>query len=467
MGKHKKRIGIGALSALVATSLIILGVGFRSHHPSVVKAEEDTWTTPEAGRLGIRLIETRDASGPPAYDVQAGDLLFFTNAGTSYGSVNTRNSIVVINAKTKRPIAMSDLEPGWSQNFSSHSGGTSPNAWYVYLPAMGFSGTPQPPALLVLDARTLKISQIIRSGGQPHHVKIYQDSQGHDRVLVEDFNWAGLGDFKGAGFYVLDPYSNNQVVGGMSPGDVVGNPYVGQTAPDGKYLYYSMPPPNFRQLIPFIDGALAKINMETWKVEQYIPMHKYPLWTVFSNDGKWAWITNSEDSEVLKIQRGTGPGDLDKVVAEVPTGPGPYGLRMNIDDTELWVADKGETLPGQRGVTLTIIDPQNNKIKETIQTNCITNDHLILSPNGEEMWATCNQSHEIVVLDTRTHKITARIPMPNDGDAHGGSFVWYFNWNNRIEGETVSDQNGLHFSARNAAVQGTPWDAVPNYVYPY
>ena len=40
---------------------------------------------------------------------------------------------------------------------------------------------------------------------------------------------------------------------------------------------------------------------------QSIPMHHYPLWTVFSLDGKWAWVTNSEDNSVLKVQRGLGP----------------------------------------------------------------------------------------------------------------------------------------------------------------
>jgi hypothetical protein len=132
-------------------------------------------------------------------------------------------------------------------------------------------------------------------------------------------------------------------------------------------------------------------------------------------------------------------------------------LALNLDGSDLWVADKGETLPGQRGTSITIIDTATSQVKRTIPTNCITNDHLILSPDGREMWATCNQSHEIVVLDTGTYAITARIPMPNQGDTHGGSFVFYSRGASGIVGETVSDQNGLQGSARQAWLKGVPW----------
>ncbi len=453
---------VRALLAIPCALLITWGVGFRGQKGSTVRAAKDTWTTDAARRQEIRLLETRDPSGAPAYDVQAGDLLFFTNVGTSYGSTNTRNSVVVINARTKQPIAVSDLDPDYTQKFSSHGIAVSPNGKYVYLPTIAGSGATKPSSVLVLDARTLKISQVISSGGRPHHVKQFQDSTGKQRILVEDFNWAGSST-PGKGFYVLDPDDDNKVVAGMLPGDFLGNPYVGYTAPDGKYLYYSMPPPSFRELVPFVDGVLAKVDMATWKVVQYIPMDHYPLWTVFSRDGKWAWVTNSEDSKVLKIQRGMAPGERDKVVAEVPTGPGPYGLRMSYDDKELWVADKGETLPGQRGTTLTVIDTEKNAVKQTIQTNCITNDHIILSPDGQEMWATCNQSHEIVVLDAKTYEITSRIPMPNVGDSHGGVFVSYFWWVSspgqplEMAAQVESDQNGLHGSALEHARQGTPF----------
>lgn len=189
------------------------------------QAQQDDWTTDAAGRQKIRLLETRNASGPPAYPVEPGDLLFFTNVGTSYGGTNPRNSVVVINARTKKPIAVSDIEPQWSERFGSHGIGVSPDGKFVYLPAQppARRGEKRPPGVtLILDARTLKIYQIITSGAERvHHVKIYEDGTGKARVLVEDFNWTNQVP-NGQGFYILDPTDNNKVVAGMTPGDLRG-----------------------------------------------------------------------------------------------------------------------------------------------------------------------------------------------------------------------------------------------------
>jgi DNA-binding beta-propeller fold protein YncE len=430
---------------------------------TIPHAQQDNWTTDAARKIRLRLVESRNASGPPAYPVEPGDLLFFTNVGTAYGASNPNNSVVVINAKTKKPIGISNLEPAWSERWTSHGIGVSPDGKYVYLPGMAPTSATNPGSLLILDGRSLKIHQIITSPAQrPHHVKNFEDWMGRKRVLVEDFNWLGSGAMAapdGTGFYVLDHTDDNKVVAGMTPGDLRGTPYAGFTAPDGRYLYYALPGPEFR-LAPELKGWLAKIDMQTWKVVQNIPMGAYPIWTVFSRDGKYAWTTQAGDAKVLKLERGNAPGQADKVVGEARTGPGPYGLAISIDEKELWVADKGEgTLPSQRQTTVTVIDTGTNQVKRTIDTQCVTNDHVILSPDGTEVWATCNGSHEVVVLDTKTYAIKTRIPMPNQGDSHGGTFVSYTKSPSGIVAETVADQNGLHGSARDAARKGTPWAA--------
>ena len=449
---------LGTIVGIACALLIALGLGSRGRKTAVVLAQQDNWATPTSQRLGIRLLETRDPNGPPAYSVAAGDLLFFSNAGTSYAAKNTKNSVVVINAKTKKPIAMSDLDAKYTEKYASHGIGVSPDAKYIYLPSIASIAGPEretPDSTLILDARTLKIYQILSAGGPPHHAKVFRDGAGKQLVLIEHFGW-NTPSSTGRGFYVVDPADNNRVIAGMSAGDLHGNPYSGFTTPDGKYLYYSVPPPNRGELLRDIDGWLAKIDTATWTVVQSLPMKHYPLWTVFTKDGKWAWVTNSIDDKVLKIQRGAGGRDKDKVVAEVKTGPGPYGMRMSGDDKELWVADKGENGP-KDGMTITIIDAEKNEVKATVQTDCIRNDHIIMSPDGAEMWATCNTSHEIVVLDAKTHGVKTRIPMPNGGDSHGGVFVAYSQGPGGIRAEVVSDQNGLQGSALDASLKGTPW----------
>jgi DNA-binding beta-propeller fold protein YncE len=442
-------LGGGALCAL----LVAYALSFSPGPASVTSAQQDTWTTDAARTVGVELVETRNPSGAAAYSVQPGDLLFFTNVGTAYGAKNPKNSVVVIDARSRKPIAVSNLEDDWSRGWTSHGIGVSHDAKYVYLPGLAPAG--KQGALLVLDARTLSILQVLRTPAErPHHIKNFTDWEGRQRVLVEDFNWLGTGTMRskyGTGFYVLDPNDSNKVVGGMTPGDLRANPYAGFTSPDGRYLYFSAPGPQMPVAASQqLKGWLTKIDMQDWSVVQNIGMDHYPLWTVFSRDGRFAWTTNSGDNKVVKIQRATAAGQVDRVVAQVETGPGPYGLRMNIDDTEVWVADKGEGKP-VRGRTITVIDAAQDRVKRTIETDCITNDHLILSPDGLEMWATCNQTHEVVVVDTKTYQVKGRIPMPNLGDSHGGSFVAYRMGPAGVIGETVSDQNGLHGTALAAA----------------
>jgi len=448
------------LLGMVAAGMAAGGVVWRAGGAQAQQPPADTWTTPEAQRLGIRLIETRDPSGPPAYPANPADLLFFTNSGTDYGSKNARNSVVVINAKTKRPIAVSDLDPKYVQDYGSHGIGLSPDGRYAYLPnleAINSAGSKTPNATLVLDARTLKIYQVIASGGTPHHAKAYHDRQGRPRVFVEDWTW-NTPTSNGKAFYVLDPTDNNKVVAGMTATEIRGGTYTGFTTPDSRYLYFSVPPPYRGELINAVQGWVAKIDMESWRVVQAIPMKRFPLWTVFSKDGRWAWASSAAEETVAKIQRGTTPQERDRVVAEVKTGPGPYGLRLSIDDRELWVADKGELGP-KNGTTITVIDTETNQVKRTLATNCIRNDHIVLSPDGAEMWATCNASHEIVVIDAKTYAITHRIPMPNGGDSHGGVFVQYGGASGKVTAEVVSDINGLQGSALAAYLKNTAWVA--------
>ncbi|MBI2186545.1 MAG: YncE family protein [Acidobacteria bacterium] len=455
-----------AAGVLFGAALIVWHVG-GDGAASVGRAQEDTWTTDTARQQGIRLVESRAPGGAPAYPIAPGDLLFFTNSGTSYGARNRRNSVVVIDAKGKKPIAVSDLEPEWTEGWISHGIGVSPDARYVYLPGQAAPMSKRPSSILVLDARTLRIAQIIATGERPHHLKVYEDWMGRRRVLGEDFNWINFGvppprqpSPPGKGFYVLDPSDNNKVVAGMTPGDFRGNPYAGFTAPDGRYLYVSVTGP-IPALRDQMKGWLAKVDMQSWTIVQFIPMERYPLWTTFTEDGRYAWITQSGDSKVLKLERAREPGQMDRVIAEVGTGPGPYALAMTVDDREVWVADKGEGVaPAQRRTTVTVIDAGANRITRTIETGCVINDHIIPAPDGREMWITCNGSHEVVVLDRGTYQVKARVPMPNQGDSHGGSFVAYTRGaGGAIVGEVVADQNGLHGSARVARREGRPWTA--------
>ncbi|MDA1280670.1 MAG: hypothetical protein O3B95_11655 [Chloroflexi bacterium] len=68
--------------------------------------------------------------------------------------------------------------------------GVSPDGKWIYVPTADDGAPWQAGALggrlLVVNAKTLKIDQIIQTrGGGPHHVKAFVDANGQERIIVE------------------------------------------------------------------------------------------------------------------------------------------------------------------------------------------------------------------------------------------------------------------------------------------
>ena len=382
-------------------------------------------------RLGVTVSELKPATGKALLDPKPGDLYFFSNSSTVWGATNTKNSVWVIDAKTKKTVA--EIAPFDGEGNSSHGIAVSGDGKYVYLPMLGKDNR-----IDVLDGRTFEVVQTIRTLGRPHHHKLWHDPvTNKDYVVGEDFNW----NFTGSGFYVIDPSQGNAIVGGMSNGDFEGNPYVSTPAPDGKFIYMTVPAAMaaFRDKM---DGYFAKIDPKTWKVVGLTPMVD-PLWAEITLDGKWGYVTSGGQGRVYKVNL-----DSMKIDGEVQTGPGPWGAGLSYDNSKLYTADKGEG-PGynQQGHTSTIIDLGTMGVTKVVDIG-LTTDHALLSPDGSEMWFTSNAEHAIHVYDTKTDTQKTIVKDPADGDLHGGVWVQYKDdGKGGVIGEVVADYAGLHGSA--------------------
>lgn len=392
-------------------------------------------------RLGVQVSELKPASGKPLIDPKPGDVYFFSNTSTAWGATNTTNGVWVIDAKTKKTVA--EVAPFDGTGYASHGIAVSADGKYIYLPMMGFSagvgGTePRVNHYDVLDGRTFEVVQTITTLGRPHHMKLWHDpNTNKDYMLGEDFNW----NFQGSGVYVLDPSQKNAVVGGMSNGDFEGNPYVTTPAPDGKYIYVTVPAP-MAQFRDKMDGFFAKVDPKKWQVVGITPMID-PLWASISLDGKYAYVTSGGESRIYKVNT-----DSMKIEGEVQTGPGPWGAGISYDQSKIYTADKGEG-PGynQQGHTTTVIDLGTMGVAGVVNIGTTT-DHALLSPDGSEIWFTSNADHAIYVLDTKTDTISTVIRDPADGDIHGGVWVRYTSdGKGGVIGEVVADYAGLHGSA--------------------
>ena len=351
-------------------------------------------------RLAVTVSELKPATGKKLLDPKPGDLYFFSNSSTAWGATNLKNSVWVIDAKTKKTVL--EVAPFDGEGYSSHGISVSADAKFIYLPMLGKDSH-----FDVLDGRTFEVVQTIRTLGRPHHMKLWHDpATNKDYLLGEDFNW----NFAGSGVYVFDPSQNNALVGGMSRGDFSGNPYVTATTTDGKFILVTVPAPT-PAMRDRMDGYLAKVDPKTWTVVGMTPMID-PIYTASSLDSKFAYATSGAEARIYKVDLATMA-----MVKEVQTGPGPWGMAVGYDGSKLYTADKGEG-PGynQQGRTSTIIDAQTMGVSNVVPIG-LTTDHVLLSPDGKEVWYTSNADHSIQVYDTATEKLLAVIQDPDNQNA--------------------------------------------------
>jgi DNA-binding beta-propeller fold protein YncE len=377
---------------------------------------------------GIKITQTFDASGKPAYETKGGDLLFFTNASVSYNSTADKPMIVVINAKTRKIIALADIDiPS-----TPHGITLSPDAKYLYLPSgfsIGSGGRRRVGAAptAVIDAKTLKLAALINTGGETHHTQVVADKY----VMFDSFTGP-------LPIFLLDP-TTNKVVRGIPAGDFKGNPYIGFASPDGKFVYVTVRPGINRDASGReIDGWLSKINLDTMQQVATFPVGPGPVWTAITQDGKTGYVSLSLTNKLLKLDLDTG-----KILGVAPTGRGPYGIRLSPDEKIAYVANKGEG-QGQRGATFSAIDTNTMSVIRE-QLSCPDGqcqaDHIVLSPDGKELWVS-NNLGSITIFDRESLKMLDTIQTPKLADPHGGTFVQISQDNHSAK--VVSDIGGPH-----------------------
>ena len=417
---------------------------------------QETWTR-RAGEGSLKshyqteVIATFDP-GEPKFTPEPGKTYFYENVGTtSSPSVlydgyvpPPSNQIVVGDAETKEIIASYMLPE--SLRATVHGTVMSPDGRFVYIigarpgqaddvPTVNSSAT-----LIKADAVTLQPIKQFTIGGRIHHAQAFRDY-----VLIDMF----ARDPDGLGVFLLDP-ETDEVVGGITDVDLGGFAYTAWADKDYEYIYALVEPAGyapgratgmfaavsmyqgrFTALRPF---WIAKIDPDTWEVLREYPIPGYrPNWLVVDSAKENMYVINSL-SNAAKINIETG-----EVIWTNGTGIGPYGASLNIDETELWVADKGEGAH-HLGRTITIIDTQTGHATETLY-GAYKVDHVLLDPTGTEMWATSNGEGRIYVYDAESRELTNVIDMPGNGDAHG--LVWV-NYDENGEPRVVRDQGNFH-----------------------
>ncbi len=435
------------LLALLASFNLLLSFGLA----------QEGWETEWSRMLGVSLLAEYDTDGAPAWDAAAHPLVFISSEGPGYSGLLsglTEPGLAILDANTREAVASAHFSlEGVEAYFEPHGLGVSPDGRWIYLPtgtSPGF-GDVGGGRLLIIDAKTLKLSKVLSTPTNPHHAKTFTDANGRELVLAYGF--------REGNFYVFDPSDNNRIVGGVHNDQLGGRGYLGFVSPDGKYLVITVRPPAGVAT----HGFVAIVSTEDWQVLKKIDVtDPDPIWVEFSADGTQAYISGGKYSVVERINM-SGPIDtwtLDGVSSAAAIGP--YGAHLNWDETQLWMISKGEATHN-RGNSLGLVNPTlmqpppymawaPGPVKQ-VNTECLRGDHGTVhpDPNLDQLWVTCNGSFEVVVLDMFDEVVIHRIPMPNGGSTHSGAFVEYaVAADGSITGQVLSDQNGLHGSARQA-----------------
>ena len=417
---------------------------------------QETWTRrAKEGSLEshyqTELVATFDP-GEPKFEPQPGKTYFYENVGTtSSPSVlfdgyvpPASNQIVVGDAETKEIIASYMLPE--ELRATVHGTVMSPDGRYIYIigarpgDADLAHDVNSSATLIKADAVTLQPIKQFTIGGRIHHSQAFREY-----VLIDMF----ARDPDGLAIMLLDP-ETDEIVGGVKDVDLGGFAYTAWSDKDYEYIYALVEPAGYAPgratgmfaAVSMYQGRLtamrpfwvARIDPDTWTVEREYPIPGYrPNWLVVDTAKEYMYIVNSL-SNASKINIETG-----EVMWTNGTGIGPYGASLNVDETELWIADKGEGAH-HLGRTITIMDTQTGHATDTLYGGYKV-DHVLLAPNGKEMWATSNGEGRVFVYDAETRELTDIIDMPGNGDAHG--LVWV-HYDEAGEPRVVRDQGNFH-----------------------
>lgn len=397
----------------------------------------EDWQTKEAAHAGIFLLDTFDSSGDAAWSAADHPTVFVTSEGEGYGGFISETykgaGLMIIDAVTREHVASAEFNLGYEQHGEPHGMGVSPDGQWIYVPTADGDAPWRAGAtggrLLVVNAKTLKIAQIIQTRGGPHHVKAFSTPEGEDRIIVE---------LQGNGVILLDPNDEHKVVGAWTVEDFGAETYQFDANPAGTHLYGNLHLGS-RGVATDLLAAVGKIDLETGRITYITGVGKYTNGFAFTSDGKFTYVVDSVTDHVFKIDNAT-----DKVVAKSQTAAaGPYMIELSDDETQLWIVGKGE-MTFNLGGEISLVDTRSMRAVNLYDIGGQTIDHLFFNPaDPTEVWVTSSGTAEIIVFDTVAREVKDRIPTANGGDTHSGAFVAY---NADFTGELLADNTGRHGS---------------------
>ncbi len=427
--------GIGAADAQPVVSAATTFEGVRANW--VRRAD----LGPLARGFEVRVLREY-APAAPLLTPKPGDLYVYVNTGGSDTCAlnridalnsNAHSRVSVIDGRSHALLASAELHDAMGPLQST---ALSPDGRFAYVPAESEGA----PVLFKVDALSLQPLKMLDVGGTVHHMQVWQDRY----LLIDTVAAPGAAEGSGQATYLFDPETDT-IIGGVGARGMGGTPYASWADPAHEFVYVLMEIAADATSTAFrsagVPGAapywVAKVDPRDWSVVAEYP---YPGlrsdWIQFDASGHHMFVNGSADDSLSKIDLANGALDW-----RTFTGVGPDGIELDATGKLVWIANKGENWKYHASRTLTVVNTDTGARVDTVIADGSGIDHIVLSPDGAEIWATASESGAVVVLDAATRKNLARIPMPGFGDPHGVVFVAY---GADGVGRVVADQGDFH-----------------------
>ncbi|MGM0878147.1 MAG: beta-propeller fold lactonase family protein [Bacillota bacterium] len=182
--------------------------------------------------------------------------------------------------------------------------------------------------------------------------------------------------------------------------EVDGSVHNVQVSPDGKMIGVTVVPSKGGHGEGHSEGMKGKVlfyDIESDELLQEVEVGNHPAHIVFTENGKYAVVTNNEDNNISVIDMGSFT-----VVNTLETGKGPHGFRISAGSQKAYIANMGEDTVSVVNLE-TMTEEKRIKVGTAPVTTGITSD-------GKILVATLNGENALALVDLATD-LVEKIPV--------------------------------------------------------
>lgn len=167
-----------------------------------------------------------------------------------------------------------------------------------------------------------------------------------------------------------------------------------QVSPDGKVVAATVVPEMTHGHDDSMDmkGKAIFIDPKNDKILKEVSVGNHPAHIVFTENGKYALVSNNEDNNVSVID-----AKKYEVVQTIPTGKGPHGFRISKDSQYAYVANMGEN-----SVSVLNLESMKEEKKIDVGATPVTTG---ITTNNKTLVVTLNKENALAIVDLATGKV--------------------------------------------------------------